>query len=62
MLAACRSRARDYSDSRHTKFSPASAERAGRRLVERIEVHEVSRAEFPCFLAELPSWITLSGS
>ncbi len=62
MVAACRSRARDYSDSRHTKFYHASAERAGRRLGERIEVHEVSTAEYPCFLAALPSWIPLSDS
>jgi hypothetical protein len=41
MLSACATRVRDYSDCRHTHFSPSSPERMHEGTLERLDVHEV---------------------
>jgi hypothetical protein len=41
MLVACATRVRDYSDCRHTRFSPSSPERLHSGALERLDVHEV---------------------
>lgn len=40
MVAAYATRVRDYSDCRHTRFSPSSPEHRG--TLERLDMHEVT--------------------
>jgi hypothetical protein len=55
MLVACATRVRDYSDCRHTRFSPSSPERLHSGALERLDVHEVTsqREERKCCLEVL---------